>query len=421
MPHNSSALINSKLYKLATQKNNAIAKHHVGLCYEYGIGVDKDFGKAASFYSESFKLGYITPQSTFLAACTYEHMLDEGNHTEERKKELEEQLFSLYKMSADQGYATAQTHLGSLYYRGAYGIQKNETEALRLLKLAANQGEASAYLMLGVCYISDKNYAEAIKWLTRAAEDDNYEALRTLGFIYFSSNTGYKDYAKAYNYLQKAAGHNISDREEANRIYQSLALICGEIRGQTEQRYWYTRAADSCDDYNAQFVLGISYWMGQLGTTNYVEAVKYLKKAIQNKRIDNDINKIRFALGMIYFEGGHGIAENRYESIKWLKEVYSHTKSGEELEFKACHYLSVLYLAEKDIEESAKWLERAYAHGRVDNDLAYTVASHYLKGDGVSKDKDKAKKFLSMAANQGDSRAQEVLDELNSFFWGWLY
>ena len=345
MPHNSSALINSKLYKLATQKNNAIAKHHVGLCYEYGIGVDKDFGKAVSLYSESFKLGYITPQSTFLAAYAYEHMLDEGNHTEERRKELEEQLFSLYKMSADQGYATAQTHLGSLYYRGAYGIQRNETEALRLLKLAANQGETDAQLKLGVCYISGKNYAEAIKWLTIAAEDDNYEAQQALVFIYFSSNTGYKDYAKA---------------------------------------------------------------------------VKYLKKAIQNKRTDNDINKIRFALGMIYFEGGHGIAENRYESIKWLKEVYSHTKYGEELEFKACHYLSVLYLAEKDIEESAKWLERAYAHGRVDNDLACTIASRYLEGEGVSKDKDKAKKFLNMAANQGDSRAQEVLDELNSF-WGWLY
>lgn len=421
MSHNSSALINSKLYKLATQKNNAIAKHHVGLCYEYGIGVDKDFGKAVDLYLESFKLGYITPQSTFLAAYAYEHMLDEGNHTEERKKELEEQLFSLYKMSADQGYATAQTHLGSLYYRGAYGIQRNETEALRLFKLAADQKETDAQLKLGVCYISGKNYAEAIKWLTRAAEDNNYEAQQALGFIYFSSNTGYKDYTKAYNYLQKAAGHNISDLEEANRIYQSLAVICNEIRTKTEAIYWLKKAADSCDNCDAQIALGKSYWQGELGITDYIEAVKYLKKVVQNEKSDIETkNNARFVLGRIYFEGGHGIAENRYESIKWLKEVYNNTKYGEELELKACHYLSLLYLAEENIEKSAEWLEEVHARGRVDNDLACTIASRYLEGKGVSKDKDKAKKFLNMAANQGDSRAQEVLDELNSF-WGWLY
>jgi TPR repeat protein len=45
----------------------------------------------------------------------------------------------LYKLAADQGYAQAQVNLGVMYERGRGGLAKDEREALRLYKLAADQ------------------------------------------------------------------------------------------------------------------------------------------------------------------------------------------------------------------------------------------------------------------------------------------
>jgi TPR repeat protein len=49
----------------------------------------------------------------------------------------------LYKLAADQGYKSAQYNLGYCYEYGK-GVQKNHAEAIRLLQLAADQGSQSA-------------------------------------------------------------------------------------------------------------------------------------------------------------------------------------------------------------------------------------------------------------------------------------
>jgi TPR repeat protein len=49
----------------------------------------------------------------------------------------------LYRLAADQGYAQAQFYLGACYQQGI-GVPKNEAEAVRWYRLAASQGHASA-------------------------------------------------------------------------------------------------------------------------------------------------------------------------------------------------------------------------------------------------------------------------------------
>jgi TPR repeat protein len=46
----------------------------------------------------------------------------------------------LYKLAADQGNAWAQYFLGDFYVDGRGGLPKDDREAARLYKLAADQG-----------------------------------------------------------------------------------------------------------------------------------------------------------------------------------------------------------------------------------------------------------------------------------------
>jgi TPR repeat protein len=50
----------------------------------------------------------------------------------------------LYKLAADQGNAAGQAYLGIFYEQGRGGLPKDDREAARLYKLAADQGNAYA-------------------------------------------------------------------------------------------------------------------------------------------------------------------------------------------------------------------------------------------------------------------------------------
>ena len=72
-----------------------------------------------------------------------------------RQKELEGDLFEaahLYRLSADQGIATAQLSLGLFYHSGLGGLARDDAQAVRLFRLSADQGNASAQAYLGMAY-----------------------------------------------------------------------------------------------------------------------------------------------------------------------------------------------------------------------------------------------------------------------------
>lgn len=54
----------------------------------------------------------------------------------------------LYKLAADQGFAKAQYNLGLGYAKGLGGLPKDEHEAVRLITLAAEQGDENGKALL---------------------------------------------------------------------------------------------------------------------------------------------------------------------------------------------------------------------------------------------------------------------------------
>jgi TPR repeat protein len=50
----------------------------------------------------------------------------------------------LYRLAADQGNAGGQSNLGFMYETGRGGLPKDDREAMRLYRLAADQGDDEA-------------------------------------------------------------------------------------------------------------------------------------------------------------------------------------------------------------------------------------------------------------------------------------
>jgi uncharacterized protein len=83
-----------------------------------------------------------------------------------------------YELLAEQGYASAQTKLGWMYWQGLGEVQ-NYSEALRWYHADAKQGDANAQNAMGVMHHygsgAIQNYVIAHMWYNIAASHNSYE------------------------------------------------------------------------------------------------------------------------------------------------------------------------------------------------------------------------------------------------------
>ncbi len=133
--------IKKKNYKSAHKHLHHLAKKHhaksltlLGLLYEKGVGVEKDWNKAFLYYKESAEAGLPEGESRL-----GHFLLDCGEAIEQDSNAA----FQWLEKAANHGVAEAQATLGELYYQGSK-LPKNNSQAARWLKQAADQGNAKA-------------------------------------------------------------------------------------------------------------------------------------------------------------------------------------------------------------------------------------------------------------------------------------
>lgn len=113
----------------------------------------------------------------------------------------------------------AYYYLGLLYHKGLGGLPKNDDNAFRLIKAAANLDYAPACLELARWYRQgggriQRNMSMAIIWLEHAAKLNVVEAQLQLGDIYLKGDGVLADEGIARHWLELAAsGGNGSARE----------------------------------------------------------------------------------------------------------------------------------------------------------------------------------------------------------------
>jgi len=132
-----------------------------------------------------------------------------------QQNEADRQVLVEIRAGADKGDAKARYELGRAFFSGTLGVARDETEAVKWFRKAAEQNVADAQYNLGVCYAIGQGVteddAEAVKWFRKAAEQNYADAQYNLGVCYDSGEGVAKDEIEAYKWWLLAAGHGNDD------------------------------------------------------------------------------------------------------------------------------------------------------------------------------------------------------------------
>lgn len=138
--------------------------------------------------------------------------------------EFDEEAAAMYRKAAEQGNADGQFRLGALYSVGE-GVKKDPAEAMRLMRLAADQKHvqatnaiASAYLnaQLGIAE-GERNSAEALRWVRAAEQNDYLPAIDALLQAYKVGGFGLSPDPAEAGRLQAKANKLRNIQEESGR------------------------------------------------------------------------------------------------------------------------------------------------------------------------------------------------------------
>ncbi|MBL0942183.1 MAG: sel1 repeat family protein [Alphaproteobacteria bacterium] len=155
-----------QLFKKAANQDHAEAQFETALCLENGEGVARNIKKAAKYYQIAANQGYAQAQFKLGEFFDFE---EEGlliDHV---------QAVEWYKRAANQGHPKAQYNLAVLYYFGN-GIAQNDKKCKQLLKSSAKKGYNRAQYGLGLYFENVHNWAKALEWMKKAAENGSSEA-----------------------------------------------------------------------------------------------------------------------------------------------------------------------------------------------------------------------------------------------------
>ena len=176
-----------------------------------------------------------------------------------QQNEADRKVLAEIRAGADKGDAKAQYELGRAFFSGTLGVAKDEAEAVKWFRKAAEQNVADAQFSLGVCYANGRGVAEddaeSVKWFRKAAEQNDARAQAALGVRYAKGQGVAKNKAEAVKWYRKAAEQNVADAQyNLGVCYDSGE---GVAKDEVEAYKWWLLAAGQGNDdakYNMTIV-----------------------------------------------------------------------------------------------------------------------------------------------------------------------
>jgi TPR repeat protein/serine/threonine protein kinase len=169
----------------------------------------------------------------------------------------------------------------------------------------------------------------------------------------------------------------------------------GVPRDVAEAVKWYRKAADQ-RHADAQCILGIKYSKGEGVPKDDAEAVKWYRKAA-----DQGHDRAQCILGLLYAIG-QGVTKDPSEAVKWYRKAADQGNAG------AQYHLGVKYDKGQgvpgDVAEAVKWYRKAADQGHAR--AQFNLALKYDNGQGVPKNDAEAIKWYLNAADKGHAEAQ---------------
>lgn len=257
-----------------------------------------------------------------------------------------------------------------------------------------------AELSLGNQYFAKQDYANAVIWYLKSADQGNARAQENVGWFYEHGRGVKQDYAEAMTWYRKAASQGNFKAEGSIGWFYQQGL--GVSQNYTEAMSWYRKAAEH-GNFAAETSIGWLYQNGLGATRNYSEALTWYQKAASKGDA-----LARNNIGSLY-ENGLGVDRNPKLAMAWY---YQAADQGSAL---AERNLGRLYEAglgvQQDYGKAANWFRKAAEQG--DADAQVNIGWLYQNGLGVHQDYTDAMTWYQKAAAQNNANAQNNI--------GWLY
>ena len=171
------------------ERGNAEAQLNLGQAYAYGQGVTQDGAEALRWYRLAADQGHVLGHYGLGVMYAGEPCTEADAPNRGAQPAIEALPWSTcpfpgvlqdfveaerwFRLAADQGNGAAQVVLGRMYADGR-GIPPDEAAAARWLRLAADQGYINGQHDLGVLYRDGRgvpeDFTEAVRWFRLAAE-----------------------------------------------------------------------------------------------------------------------------------------------------------------------------------------------------------------------------------------------------------
>jgi len=316
---------------------------------------------------------------------------------------------------AEEGLATAQYILGAMYADGK-GVQQDNVEALKWLKLAAGQGHKVAARAVqivaarkgpafspgfrkGVDAYKRQDYAAAAKIFKKFGRQGDVNAQTLLCSMNMSENQGGRDYKVAFKWCKLAAEQGMAGAQSfLGTLFDQGNGVAQDYKAAFK---WYKLAAQQGYVF-AQNDLGRMYAEGKGVAQDYKAAFKWHMLAAKQGNA-----WAQFSLSRSYALG-HGIPQDDQKAFMWEK------RAAEQGEIRAQVSLSIRYNngtgVPMDDRASFKWIKLA---AEQEAPVAqFQLGVKYGLGKGVERNDAAAEMWFRRAANKGYKEAYIALDVL---------
>lgn len=329
----------AKLMLLAAERGSVDAQFETGKRYALGSGVAEDYFEAekwlrraaASDHTEAMKwMGllhfYKGPVQNFAEAKEW------------------------FDKAALRGDDISILHIGHLYYYG-YGVEKDYAEAVKWYRKAAeehNNAEAKAYLahMYYMGYGVTQSDKEAERLYRASADQQCSSGQIGLGYLYFVGRGVKQNFKTARNYFEMAAEQG--DYTAISNIGAMYARGKGYKRDYTEAMNWYRKAADAGSPQGMNGIAEL-YAFGEGVAQDYSEALRWCRKVIESEGVPT-------ILGWLYLNG-YGVEKDYAEAMKWIQQSIN---QDDEFGMFCMGYAMENGLGvEQNREEAVKWYKKA--------------------------------------------------------------
>jgi len=168
-----------------------------------------------------------------------------GSGAVDTKTEDSDSNMILIRKAAEMGDAEAQYALSSAYLIGHGGVSKDGEQAVKWLRMSADQGFPPAQYDLGLVYwegaMVPQDFSQAVVWMQKAAVSGFVWAQYNLGIAYKVGNGVGQDFPEALKWFQEAADQGFAPAQ----FEVGLAYGKGQGTGRDvyAAEYWVAQAA----------------------------------------------------------------------------------------------------------------------------------------------------------------------------------